>query len=290
MADTPAIDITSTAFAMRLANLLKATRTDAGRHLGALARASEGRFSRRDLREYERGVRALDDISIDDLTQLYRCDLGAILPQRLPVSIAPHRISAGGVHLDYQGSGEDALLNAYLSLVRTLRRQKHTPVVDLRREDLEVLAGYLDEPRESVLHRLATLMNASQRKRTAMVSVLATGAAVIGLMGTAAALDAPEDGGGAVTSLPPAATAAVTDPTLAPATSQEVTTTVVATTQPEVTVQAEVTTTAVAKATKPRPGPAPTTTSTTSTLPMLDTDITTTTEVTDIDGPPLPLP
>jgi len=287
MADTPAIDITSTAFAMRLANLLKATRIDEGRRLGALARDSEGRFSRRDLREYEKGVRALDEISIDDLTQLYRCDLGAILPERLPVSIAPHRISAGGVHLDYQGSGEDALLTAYLSLVRTLRRQKHTPVVDLRREDLEVLAGYLAEPRESVLHRLATLMNASQRKRTAMVSVLATGAAVIGLMGTAAALDAPEEGGGAVSTLPPAATAVVTEPTvttLAPATTQEPVNTEVATTQ------AEVTTTAVAKVTRPNQGPAPTTTSTTSTLPMLDTDITTTTEVTDIDGPPLPLP
>ena len=286
MAENPAIDITSTAFAMRLANLLKATRTSDGRRLGALARSSEGRFSRRDLREYERGVRALDDISIDDLSQLYRCDLGAILPQRLAVSIAPHRISAGGVHLEFEGAGDDALLNAYLSLVRTLRRQKHTPVVDLRRDDLEVLAGYLHEPRESVLHRLATLMNASQRKRTAMVGVLATGAAVIGLVGTAAAVDSPDEGGGAVTTEQPAATVVVTEApvtTLAPVATDEVVVTVVVSTQPEATTSTPI------KVGNPRQAPVPTT-STTSTLPMLDTDITTTTEVTAIDGPPLPLP
>jgi hypothetical protein len=284
MAETPAIDITSTAFALRLANLLKATRTERGDRMGRLARASQGRYSRLDLREYERGVRALDDISIDELTQLYRCDLGAILPQRLPVSIAANRISAGGVNLDFEPTGDDALLNAYLGLVRTLRRQKHTPVVDLRRDDLEVLADFLHQPRESVLHRLATLMNASQRKRTAMIGVLASGAAVIGLVGTAAAMDPADNGGGsgATTTEPPATVVTTVESTAAP-TTDEATTSVVLTTLPEPT-------TTVVVATTSRSRVVPSTTSTAPTLPMLDTDIPSTTAGIDIDGPPLPLP
>ena len=284
MAETPAIDITSTAFALRLANLLKATRKERSERIGQLARASTGDYARRDLREYERGVRALDDISIDELTQLYRCDLGAILPQRLPVTIAAHRISAGGVNLDFEPNADDALLNAYLGLVRTLRRQRHTLVVDLRRDDLEVLAGYLDQPRESVLHRLATLMNASQRKRTAMVGVLASGAAVIGLVGTAVARDAADnsDSGEANTTQPSATVVTTVEPTVAPTTA-EVATTVVLSTLPEPTTTVVVSTTA-------RSREVPPTTSTPETVPMLDTDIPSTTEGTGIDGPPLPPP
>ena len=189
MADVPTIDITSPAFALRLANLLVASREENGQGRLAVSRSSQGRFSYRDLREFEKASRALDEITIDELAQLYRCDLGAILPPRLPVTVTADAIMAGGVRQSFQPEEPDALLLAYLELVRTLRRQKRTPVVALRRDDLEVLASHLHEPRETVLHRLATLMNATQRKRAAMTGVLATGAVVIGLVGAAAALN-----------------------------------------------------------------------------------------------------
>lgn len=223
MAETAVIDITSSAFAVRLANLLVATRKGRGQSRLALSMASHGRFGYADIRDHERARRTLDEATIDDLVQLYGCDLGTILPSRLPILVTEHEVSAGGVHQSYAGGEPDALLVAYLHVVRTLRRQRHTPVVDLRRDDLEILAEYLREPRESVLHRLATLMNATQRKRVAMTGVLASGAAVIGLVGVVAAVD----GGPTPTSeISTPTTAAISSSDMAPTVSLVVTTVV----------------------------------------------------------------
>jgi hypothetical protein len=188
MTANESVDITSRAFALRLGNLLVATRTHDGRGVGAVARASHGSFSKADLKAYEHAERTIDETSLDELAQLYRCDLGEILPLRLPVVVDAHRISAGGVHQNLDSTGSDAVLAAYLTLVRTLRHQKKSPVVDLRRDDIEVLAGFLAQPGQTVVERLAVLMNATQTKRTAMIGVFATGAVVIGLVGTAMAV------------------------------------------------------------------------------------------------------
>ncbi|MFM2078382.1 MAG: hypothetical protein RJA49_2272, partial [Actinomycetota bacterium] len=196
MAAFESIDISGEAFALRLANLLVATRTHEGEGVGHVARRSGGRFSRRDLKEFEAGTRTVDETTLDELAQLYRCDLGLILPLRLPVVISANRVSAGGVHEEFSPSDPDALLTAYLTLVRSLRRQKRAPVVDLRREDIEVLSGFLQESDETVVHRLATLMNVTQTKRTAMIGVLASGALVIGLAGTVAAIGVGDAGSG----------------------------------------------------------------------------------------------
>ena len=40
-------------------------------------------------------------------------------------------VSAGGVHLGYAADEPDALLVAYLNVVRTLRRRRFSPVVEL---------------------------------------------------------------------------------------------------------------------------------------------------------------
>jgi hypothetical protein len=188
MTASESVDITSRAFALRLGNLLVATRTRDGRGVGSVARASAGAFSKTDLKAYEHAERTVDETSLDELAQLYRCDLGLILPLRLPVVVGEHCISAGGVHQEVESTGGDALLAAYLTLVRTLRHQRKSPVVDLRRDDVEVLAGFLGEPGQTVVERLALLMNATQTKRTAMIGVFATGAVVIGLVGTALAV------------------------------------------------------------------------------------------------------
>ena len=286
MPSTETVDVTTPAFALRLANLLVHTRTRNGLSVAAMAKASGGRFSRHDLKEFERAGRTLDEDTIDDLAQLYRCDLGVILPLRLPVVVTANRVIAGGVHEEYQADDPDSMLTAYLTLVRTLRRQKKAPVVDLRRDDIEVLAGFLRESHESVVHRLANLMHATQAKRTAMVGVLATGAAVVGLVGSAMALDATD------------ATPVTTDPVVtldnAPDTVPvtDPSTTAVVVTDPATTTTEVVTTTTPtteAPTTTSRPVViVPTLPAPTSTIPSIETNLTTTSTIVDTGEPPIP--
>ncbi|MFZ4719901.1 MAG: hypothetical protein ACOYMR_10775, partial [Ilumatobacteraceae bacterium] len=194
MSDTVAVmEIGSEAFAKRLANLMVATRSKDGRSVRQLARASEGRFSKRDLKALEEGTIPLDDDLVEVVAELYGCDLGVILPTRLPVTIAGGIISAGGVSAAFEPNNSTALLEAYLKLVRSMRRQHQAPAVDLRRDDIEVLAGFLHQPGETIVERLAALMGASRSQRAAMAGLFASGAMVIGLVGTAMA------GGGGVT-------------------------------------------------------------------------------------------
>jgi hypothetical protein len=286
MPSTETVDVTTPAFALRLANLLVHTRTRNGLTVAALAKASGGKFAKHDLKEFERAGRALTEDVIDELAQLYRCDLGAILPLRLSVVVTSNRVIAGGVHEDYQPDDPDSLLTAYLTLVRTLRRQKKAPVVDLRRDDVEVLAGFLRESHETVVHRLASLMHATQAKRTAMVGVLASGAAVIGLVGSAMALDAtdatPVGTDPVVTLDSTPETAPSTDPSTTVATTDVTTTSVVDTTTPSPTTSEAPTTTARPVVIVPTI-PAPT-----STIPSIETNLTTTSTLVDTGEPPVP--
>jgi hypothetical protein len=295
MADFESVDITSPAFQLRLANLLVATRTRRGQGVGTMAKASDGRFSKRELKALEAAEQPLDEPTIDAVAALYGADLGSILPLRLPVVVSANRVSAGGVHEEFDASQPDAMLAAYLALVRSLRRQHRSPVVDLRRDDIEVLAGFLQVPHETVVHNLATLMHATQTRRTAMVGVLATGAVVVGLVGTVAAVGVND---AAPPPDPTQTTTLVTETTVVDTTSPETTivetTAVTTTTVPETTV---VDTTA-APTTVPvtQPPPPPTTAKpvkpvvTTTTVVMIDTNITdpASTIVGVGDPPPLP--
>lgn len=278
MMETPQIDITGSAFAARLADLLRATRAAQHQRLGRMARRSAGRFEKHDLHAYEHGLRTIDDELLDELVQLYGCDLGAIMPARLPVEVTPLAVSVGGIHHDYTGTGDDAVLNAYLSVVHTLRHRRHTALLDLRRDDLEVLAGYLHTSRESVLHRLATLINASPRKRAAMAGVLASGAAVVGLVGTATT---GGDGGGSTPLAPiDAVPTTLTEPTTPvgqPVVAQPTPTTVVA----------AMVATIASDAVVPQAGPAESAADTT-TEPLLEINIPVTTELVEVGDPPLP--
>ena len=181
------VDLRSGAFALRLANLMVATRSAQGRSVRQMARASAGGFSKSQLKELEAGTMSLDEDLVERITELYGCDLGAILPNRLAVAVTTGIISAGGVSTAFTPNDSTSLLEAYLKLVRSLRRQKKAPAVDLRRDDIEVLAGFLHEPGETIVERLAALMGASRSQRTAMAGLFASGAVVIGLVGTAMA-------------------------------------------------------------------------------------------------------
>jgi hypothetical protein len=193
-----------------------------------MARASKGAFSRHELREFESSTRPLDDATVERVAALYGCDLAIILPARLPVVIADAHISMGGVVAPFEPANNTELLMAYLTLVRTLRREHSAPSVALRRDDIEILSDRMGEPPSTVVERLLLLMNATQSKRAAVVGLLATGAAVIGLVGTVAAVGS----GGDTTGVSSSTTVSVTTVVESPSTTGGPATSVVVTTVP----------------------------------------------------------
>jgi hypothetical protein len=189
------VDTNSAAFARRLGNLLVATREDRGVSTRHLVRVCGNRFSRFDLKALEAGTLLLDDDTINDVVELYQADVSTILPMRLPVVVRRGLLSAGGVSTSFAPDDSLSLLRSYLLLIRSMRRQKKAPAVDLRREDVESIAAYLGESGESVVMRLGALMGATRTQRTAMASLFTSGAVVIGLVGSAAAGGGPDTGG-----------------------------------------------------------------------------------------------
>lgn len=187
MAESEIVDLRTDAFARRLGNLLVATRSAGGRSLRSMARSSGGDFSASALRALEAATAPTDEDVVARVAALYGCDLGQILPLRLPVSIRAGILSAGGVAAIFDPYNPASLLEAYLKLVRSLRRQQRAPAVDLRRDDIEVLAGFLGQSGDSVVDRLAVLMGAARPQRMAMAALFASGAVVIGLVGSAVA-------------------------------------------------------------------------------------------------------
>lgn len=175
-------DVETEAFGARLANLLVATRRNRGISIRTLAARSNGRFTKDDLRRIEAGGRALPAETVRAVTEVYGADLGAILPMRVPVIIGDNLLSAGGVTSSFVEHDVTSLLIAYLQLVRSLRRQLKTPIIDLRRDDIDILAADLHEPAPDVVDRLAALMGASRSQRTQMLALFSAGAIVIGLV------------------------------------------------------------------------------------------------------------
>jgi hypothetical protein len=175
------VDITGEAFARRLGNLLAHHRRESGLSLGAVARRSNGRFNRRQLRRFEAALGQLDAVTASALAALYGADIESILPVRTDIAIDPGggTISAGGVHAAYEAGDPRSLLETYLRLVRRLRDQERHEAVDLRREDIEGLAAYLGATGESVVEQLGALMGATRTQRRAMAGMFLAGALII---------------------------------------------------------------------------------------------------------------
>lgn len=206
------------AFARRLANLLRARRELLGAGLRELARRSGGRFTARDLREAEAGTLLVDDGTALELAALYGVDLAEILGDRLPIQVeAAGLVRTGGVVERFDPTDDDSLLTAYLHLVRTLRRQERADAVDLRRDDVLVLAAHLGVPGTTVVERLAALMGATRARRTSMAALFGAGVAVIGLTTGVAAVATSGGGGDAPVAPPAAAEVVVTPVEVAPA-------------------------------------------------------------------------
>lgn len=107
---------------------------------------------------------------------------------RRTVEIGDDRmLRVGGSTAVFDRHDSTSLLTSYLLLVRKLRKQRREPAVVLRSDDIVVLASYLGEPAAVVIERLGALMGATRTQRTAMVTLFASGALVIGLATAATA-------------------------------------------------------------------------------------------------------
>jgi hypothetical protein len=173
----------------RFANLLVARRSTTGERISVIAGRSDGSFDAARLRAIEQRHAVVDVDEMFVIAGLYGADLGDILGGRHVVEVDPTgALHTGGVAEAFAPGDSDAMLLAYLRLVRRLRRAERAAAVELRRDDVEVLAASLGSPAAQVLDRLADLMGASRAKRTSMAALLGAGAAVVGLVSGAAAL------------------------------------------------------------------------------------------------------
>jgi hypothetical protein len=185
MNPSQSIDIRSDVFAQRLAQLLVERRRDAGVSRRTLARASGGALPARTLRDIEHGRLVLTEELAGSVAMLYGLDLGSLVPARTPLEIDSGRIAAGGYAVEFSPGDPTSLLLAYLTLVRRLRGGDHPPAIDLRRTDVELIAGHLDIPADEVIERYGVVTGARGFERRAMSGMFAGGAEVVGLTGTA---------------------------------------------------------------------------------------------------------
>jgi hypothetical protein len=197
-------------WAPRLGRALHQTRITREVSLRELARESNGRFTTRDLRQFEQGARPAGELLSSLLADLYQLELDEIVPERtaLDVDLGAGVISTGGatVRLAPVPDTVQATLRAYLDLVWALRGVKGGQVA-LRTNDVLVLADVLALDEDVVVDGLAELMQCSRgearrlvaalRRHTVIVPVsalLALGAGA-GLSSTVSGLLFPSDAG-----------------------------------------------------------------------------------------------
>jgi hypothetical protein len=185
MTTSQSIDIRSTEFAHRLAQLLVDQRSEAGLSRRALSRASGGALPVRTLRDIEHARLVLTEELAGSVALLYGVDLSELVPPRVPLEINGGRIAAGGYAVEFTEGDTTSLLLAYLTLVRRLRGADHPPAIDLRRTDVELIAQHLDISPDDVIDRFGAVTGARSFERKAMTGMFAGGAEVVGLTGTA---------------------------------------------------------------------------------------------------------
>lgn len=173
------VNVTTPEFAGRFGSFLREVRR--ARKL-RLRHLRGGEFSSGDLRAVERGVYPLDPMVVSELAGRYGAELGDLLPAREPVLVmATGTISTGGFEEAFDPGDVDALLEAYLRLIRRLRGADSDGAVALRREDLIDIADQVERPRPEIVDRVAVLLGATGDQRRAMVELYLSGASVVGV-------------------------------------------------------------------------------------------------------------
>ena len=104
--------------------------------------------------------------------------------RRSPLVIAGDHLSSGGRSATFAAGSVESLLRSYLTLVRELRGQRREPGIELRTEDVRVLAAHLGVSDQLVLGGLLDLMGATRAQRSAMAAMLAAGALTLVLTGS----------------------------------------------------------------------------------------------------------
>ena len=188
------VDTSSQVFAARLASLLRTARRDQGRSVRSIARATGGAASASQLRAMEAGEADLGSVDVGTIVEAYGLELETVLGERVPVEVdtAAGVLRTAGITRTFTPGDQDALLTAYLRLVRELRDIPHEPTVALRRDEVELLARHLKADAVTVLERLGELMGATVTQRRSMVAMFAAGAALI-VLSTAATAVQPAD-------------------------------------------------------------------------------------------------
>lgn len=144
MADDGIVDTSTSEFARRLAAGLRVARERRKLTIEELAMRSAGAYPVPMLKALEAGKHSLRNLDLVPLARLYRVDLDVLLQPRMTVEVRPNgSVVAGGVSVGFDPADSDSLLISYLHLVRDLRSQRRDPVIALRREDVDSLAGYL---------------------------------------------------------------------------------------------------------------------------------------------------
>jgi hypothetical protein len=172
-------------FAMRFANLLIEARRRKGLTCRAIAKRSAGQFSVADLHGFERGDVELSEEVIDLVSELYDANLETILPDRHNLYIGTGVMSIGESGGSFEAGDTTSLLTTYLQIVRDLRRQQRAPFVELRRDDVEHLAQFVEQPGEAIVDQLAALMGATRVHRSSVLGVFTGGTMVFGVIAAA---------------------------------------------------------------------------------------------------------
>ncbi|MBM3677111.1 MAG: helix-turn-helix transcriptional regulator, partial [Actinobacteria bacterium] len=181
----PGVFMEPTAWAARVGAALRATREAQGISLRGLAKESNGRLDRGQLKAIEEGRHPLVDGLTSLLETLYELDLDSVFPVRVPlrVSLRDAELYAGGATKQLANRSdlvEDVLLS-YIELIWAVRGVPNRPFT-LRRPDVETLAETLSMKEEHVIAALAELMQCSKRDARKLFGVLRSRKLVVPVM------------------------------------------------------------------------------------------------------------
>jgi hypothetical protein len=177
------IETTSPHFVRQLAVELMVARRRRHRPLWWMAWVNHGRFTRRQLRDAERGQLALTRETVSDLAAVYGVNPAYLLPgDRSSLDIrADGLLSSGGETVTFTPGDAGSLIAAYIQLTRKLRVTDDAAAIPLRRDDLRAIGRFLERTGTPSLY-LDALLTASAAEDQLMSGSVVAGVASIDLV------------------------------------------------------------------------------------------------------------
>lgn len=103
---------------------------------------------------------------------------------RNPLIINGNSLTSGERSATFSAKSPRALLRSYLIFVRDMRGERREPSIELRTDDIAVLAHHLGVTQEFVVSGLLDLMGATRAQRSTTLAMLAAGALTVVLSGS----------------------------------------------------------------------------------------------------------